>query len=286
MQTRTGRLLPFALVLPSMAFLAVMIIIPIGQALLLSVVAEGGGFTLANFQRMLADANFSDAWRNTLLLLLLIVPLQVALALAMALLINTRFRGHRWFFLVYTIPLAVSDLAAGLLWLAAFTERGYLNGLLQSAGVISQPVLWLSFDNSVGLLTAIVIAESWRTTAMVLLILVAGLELIPRDLSETAELFGAGRFRRTVHVVLPLLRPSLQSALIIRSIFAFQTFAVVFALAGRNVPILAGEAYSWYATNQDEHLAAAYAVVILALSIAAIIVYLRLLGSRETQVQR
>ncbi len=286
MQTRTGRLLPFTLVLPSMAFLAVMIIIPIGQALLLSVVAEGGGFTLANFQRMLADANFSDAWRNTLLLLLLIVPLQVALALAMALLINTRFRGHRWFFLVYTIPLAVSDLAAGLLWLAAFTERGYLNGLLQSAGVISQPVLWLSFDNSVGLLTAIVIAESWRTTAMVLLILVAGLELIPRDLSETAELFGAGRFRRTVHVVLPLLRPSLQSALIIRSIFAFQTFAVVFALAGRNVPILAGEAYSWYATNQDEHLAAAYAVVILALSIAAIIVYLRLLGSRETQVQR
>ncbi len=286
MQTRSGRLLPFTLVLPSMAFLAVMIIIPIGQALLLSVVAEGGGFTLENFQRMLADGNFSDAWRNTLLLLVLIVPLQVALALAMALLINTRFRGHRWFFLVYTIPLAVSDLAAGLLWLAAFTERGYLNSLLQSAGVINQPVLWLSFDNSAGLLTAIVIAESWRTTAMVLLILVAGLELIPRDLSETAELFGASRFRRTVHVVLPLLRPSLQSALIIRSIFAFQTFAVVFALAGRNVPVLAGEAYSWYATNQDEHVAAAYAVVIVALSIAAIIVYLRLLGSREPQVQR
>ena len=286
MQTRSGRLLPFTLVLPSMAFLAVMIIIPVGQALLLSVVAEGGGFTLENFQRMLADGNFSDAWRNTLLLLVLIVPLQVALALAMALLINTRIRGHRWFFLVYTIPLAVSDLAAGLLWLAAFTERGYLNSLLQSAGVINQPVLWLSFDNSAGLLTAIVIAESWRTTAMVLLILVAGLELIPRDLSETAELFGASRFRRTVHVVLPLLRPSLQSALIIRSIFAFQTFAVVFALAGRNVPVLAGEAYSWYATNQDEHVAAAYAVVIVALSIAAIIVYLRLLGSREPQVQR
>jgi multiple sugar transport system permease protein len=286
MRTRTGQLLPFTLLLPSMAFLAVLIVIPMAQALSLSVVTDDGGFSLDNFQRMLAEANFGDAWRNTVLLLLLIVPLQVALALAIALLVNSRFRGHRLFFLIYTVPLAVSDLAAGLLWLAAFTERGYLNGVLQTAGVIGQPVLWLSFDNFAGIVTAIVIAESWRTTAMVLLVLVAGLELIPRNYLETAELFGASRLRRTIHVVLPLLRPSLQSALIIRTIFAFQTFAVVFALAGRNLPVLAGEAYTSYATNQDEHLAAAYGVVILALSIVAIAVYLRLLGTREPEMQR
>ena len=286
MHTRTGRLLPVTLLFPSMAFLAVLIVVPMAQALFMSVVTQSGAFTLENFQRMLADASFSDAWRNTVLLLLLIVPLQVALALAIALLVNSRFRGNRLFFLIYTVPLAVSDLAAGLLWLAAFTERGYLNSVLQSAGVISQPVLWLSFDNFAGLVTAIVIAESWRTTAMVLLILIAGLDIIPRDFIETAEMFGASRFRRIVHVVLPLLRPSLQSAVIIRTIFAFQTFAVVFALAGRNLPVLAGEAYTWYATNQDEHVAAAYGVVILALSIVAMIVYLRLLGSREPEVQR
>ena len=286
MRTRTGQLLPFTLLLPSMVFLAVLIVIPMGQALFLSFVTESGGFSFENFQRMLAEVSFSDAWRNTFLLLLLIVPLQVALALVIALLVNSRFRGHRLFFLIYTVPLAVSDLAAGLLWLAAFTERGYLNSVLQSAGVISQPVLWLSFDNFAGLVTAVVIAESWRTTAMVLLVLIAGLELIPRDFLETAELFGAGRFRRTVHVVVPLLRPSLQSALIIRTIFAFQTFAVVFALAGRNLPVLAGEAYTWYATNEDEHLAAAYGLVILALSVVAIVVYLRLLTPREIEVQQ
>jgi len=286
MRTRTGQLLPFTLLLPSIAFLVVLIVVPMAEALLLSVGTESDGFSLETFQRMLANVNFSDAWRNTFLVLLLIVPLQVALALAMALLVNSRFRGHRWFFLIYTVPLAVSDLAAGLLWLAAFTERGYLNSVLQSAGVIAQPVLWLSFDNFAGLVTAIVIAESWRTTAMVLLVLIAGLELIPREFLETAELFGARRLRRTMHVVLPLLRPSLQSALIIRTIFAFQTFAVVFALAGRNLPVLAGEAYTSYATSQDEHLAAAYGVVILALSIVAIVVYLRLLGPREMEVQR
>jgi len=286
MRTRTERFLPFALLLPTVAFLTLLIVIPMLQALLLSVMAENGGLTLDNFRRMVADVNFSDAWRNTLLLLILIVPLQIVLALVMALLINSRFRGHGIFLYIYAIPLAISDLAAGILWLAVFTERGYLNSTLQSAGVIDQPVLWLSFDNFAGILSAIVIAESWRATALVLVILIAVLQLIPRDFFEAADLFGANRLRRTVHVVLPLLRPSLQSALIIRTIFAFQTFAVVFALAGRNMPVLAGEAYTWYATNRNEHVAAAYAVVVLGLTVVAIIVYLRVLGLREAEVQR
>jgi multiple sugar transport system permease protein len=286
MRTRADRFLPFALLLPTIAFLTLMIVIPMVQALLLSVMAESGGLTVDNFQRMFADVNFSDAWRNTLLLLILIVPLQVVLALCMALLINSRFRGHGVFLYIYAIPLAISDLAAGILWLAVFTERGYLNSTLQNAGVIDQPVLWLSFDNFAGILSAIVIAESWRATALVLVILIAGLQLIPRDFFEAADLFGANRLRRTVHVVLPLLRPSLQSALIIRTIFAFQTFAVVFALAGRNMPVLAGEAYTWYATNRNEHVAAAYAVVVMGLTVVAIVVYLRVLGLREAEVQR
>src|SRR5881397_4273134 len=286
MRTRAEQFLPFGLLLPSVAFLALLIVIPMFQALLLAFVAEKGGFTLEHFKQMLGDVNFTDAWRNTLLLLVVIVPLQIVLALATALLINSRFRGHGFFLYVYAIPLAVSDLAAGILWLAVFTERGYLNSALQGAGVIQQPILFLSFENFAGILTAIVIAESWRATAIVLLILIAGLQLIPREFFEAADLFGASRLRRTVHVVLPLLRPSLQSALIIRTIFAFQTFAVVFALAGRNMPVLAGEAYVWYAGNRNEHLAAAYAVLLLGLTVFATVVYLRVLGLREAEVQR
>src|SRR3989442_11394295 len=184
MRARTDQFLPFALLLPSIAFLGLLIVIPMVQALFLAVMAEGGGFSLENFQRMFADVNFSDAWRNTLLLLILIVPLQIVLALCMALLINSRFRGHGFFLYIYAIPLAISDLAAGILWLAVFTERGYLNSTLQNAGVIAQPVLFLSFENFAGILTAIVVAESWRATAIVLIILIAGLQLIPRDFFE------------------------------------------------------------------------------------------------------
>ena len=286
MRARTEDLLPYALLLPCIVFLALLILIPMVQALLLAVQADTGGFTTEYLERMRVDVNFSDAWRNTLLLIVLIVPLQIVLALAMALLINSRFKGHQWFLYIYAIPLAISDLASGILWLSIFTERGYLNTVGQGVGVIDTPQVFLSFENFGGLLGAVVIAESWRATSIVMVILVAGLQLIPRDFFEAADLFGANRWRRTLHVVLPLLRPSLQSALIIRTIFAFQTFAVVLALAGRNMPVIAAEAYSQYANNRNEHLAATYALLLLGLTIVFTFVYLRVLGLREAEVKR
>ena len=286
MRARTENILPFALLLPSVIYLGLLILIPMIQALLLAVQADNGTFTTDFIDRMTGDVNFSDAWRNTLLLLVLIVPLQIVLALAMALLIHSRFKGHGVFLYIYAIPLAISDLAAGILWLSVFTERGYLNTVGQGLGLIQTPPVYLSFENFGGLLAAIVIAESWRATAIVMVILVAGLQLIPRDYFEAADLFGANRIRRTIHVVLPLLRPSLQSALIIRTIFAFQTFAVVLALAGRNLPVIAAEAYNWYANNRNAHLAASYALLLLALTIAFTVVYLRVLGLREAEVKR
>jgi multiple sugar transport system permease protein len=286
MRARTEDILPFALLLPSLIYLGLLILVPMVAALLLAVQADNGTFTTEFIERMTGDVNFNDAWRNTLLLLVLIVPLQIVLALAMALLIHSRFKGHSVFLYIYAIPLAISDLAAGILWLSIFTERGYLNTIGQGVGVIQTPPVYLSFENFGGLLAAIVIAESWRATAIVMVILVAGLQLIPRDYFEAADLFGASRIRRTIHVVLPLLRPSLQSALIIRTIFAFQTFAVVLALAGRNMPVIAAEAYSWYANNRNAHLAASYALLLLGLTIVFTIVYLRVLGLREAEVKR
>ena len=122
---RTEELLPYALLLPSLIFLTLLILIPMVQALLLAVQADTGELTTRYLERMAIDVNFNDAWRNTLLLIVLIVPLQIVLALAMALLVNSRFKGHQWFLYVYAIPLAISDLAAGILWLAVFTAVSY-----------------------------------------------------------------------------------------------------------------------------------------------------------------
>jgi multiple sugar transport system permease protein len=283
---RSDAALPLGLLAPTIIYLALLILIPVAQALYLSVQAEEGGFTLDHYQRMVRDQAFADSLRNTGLLLVLIVPIQLTLAFVMALLINSRFPGHGIFLYIYAIPLAISDLAAGIVWLSIFTENGYLNTILQGLGLIKDPVPYLSYENLNLVLMTIVVAESWRATAIVLVILLAGLQLIPRDYFEAAELFGASRWKRTLLVVLPLLRPSLQSALIIRTIFAFQTFAVVLTLAGRQFPVLAYEAYDAYANLFNPRLAAAWAGLILVMTLSVVILYLRLFRVREAEAPR
>jgi multiple sugar transport system permease protein len=110
-----------------------------------------------------------------------------------------------------------------------------------------------------------------------MVILVAGMGLIPREYGEAAEVFGASRWQRFVKVTLPLLRPSLQTALILRVILAFEVFAVVVALGGTSFPVLMGETFEWQFALQDRGVAAAYAMVILGISVAFTLVILRLL---------
>jgi multiple sugar transport system permease protein len=194
-----------------------------------------------------------------------------------------RLRGSDILVYIYSIPLAVSDLAAGIIWFSIFTERGYLNSLLYGLGVLDKPFLFLDYRTNWPLV-AIVLAETWRATSIVFVVLVAGLQSIPRDYVEAAEVFGAGWFKRVWLVILPLLRPSIQTALILRTILAVQVFAVVAALAGRGVTVLAAEAYRWYGEYRNPHMAAIYAMFILSISLATAFVYLRTLRVKEEMI--
>ena len=273
---RRTNLAPYVLLLPSVIFLAVFFLWPMVESLILAFQTTRGAWTLDNFRNMTRDLYFWDSVRNTLLLLVIIVPLQVVLALIMALIINVGLRFSGFFLYVWTVPLAISDLAAGIVWLSIFTERGYINSVLSEMGLIARPLAFLSYENPGGIITAIVAAEVWRATAIVMVLLVAGLQMIPKDYGEAASVFGANGWQRLRHVTLPLLKPNLQVALILRTILAFQVFAVVVALAGRTMPVLAEEAYYWY-NNRNLQIAASYAVLILVLSIVNTAVYLRLL---------
>jgi multiple sugar transport system permease protein len=275
--------IPYALIAPSVIFLAALFLVPLVQTIWLSVSA-GDSLSLENYRRMADDLNFSLAVKNTFLLTLVVVPLQVVLALAMATMVAKLDKGRDLVLWVLTIPLGISDLAAGLAWLALLQNTGYLNAALYALGIIQGPVGWLSQETPVALFSAIVLAELWRATAIVLVILIAGLQLIPKEFSEAAEIFGAKPWTRFTRITLPLLKPSLQSALILRTVLAFEVFAVVYALGGRNFPVLAGEAYVWQNDNQNYGVAAAYAVLIMAISLAATAVYLRVLRTRPEQL--
>jgi multiple sugar transport system permease protein len=275
MQSRPAYL-PYLLLAPSVLFLAAFFLYPLAETVLLSL-RTAEGFSFDNYPRMAGDLNFAPALGNTFLLVGVVVPLQIALALGLAQMLTKISRGREMVLWIWTIPMGVSDLAAGLVWLALLTDRGYLNSALFALGLIDGPTGWLSYETPVTLFVAIVLAELWRATAIVLVILVAGFGLIPKEYGEAAEIFGATPWQRFTRVTLPLLKPSLQTALILRTVLAFEVFAVVFALGGRNFPVLVSEAYVWQFENQSYAVASAYAVVVMAISLGATAVYLRVL---------
>jgi multiple sugar transport system permease protein len=278
-----AQLLPYLLLAPSLIFLAVLFAAPFVQTLVLSV-SDGDRLSLTNYAKMATDLNFAPALRNTFALVLAVVPLQVVLALGMAMMLQKVRVARDIVLWIWTIPLAVSDLAAGLAWFAILNDSGYLNSVLYAMGAIPDQQGLLSYETPVTLFIGIAAAEIWRATAIVLVILVAGVQLIPREYGEAAEVFGASAWQRFLRVTLPLLKPSLQTALILRTVLAFEVFAVVYALGGRNMPVLVGEAYVWQHENQNYGVAAAYAVLVMAVSLAATVVYLRALRvPREQQ---
>jgi multiple sugar transport system permease protein len=238
---------------------------------------------MGNFQTMAQDWRFWPALTNTLALALVIVPIQVVLALAMASLVTNMNAGRDIVLYILTIPLGISDLAAGIIWLAILEQNGFLTTALNALGIVSGPQILLSYQSLPALFAAVVVAEVWRATAIVLVILVAGMGLIPKEYYEAAEVFGAGAWKRFVRITLPLLRPSLQTALILRTILAFEIFGVVAALAGTNLAILMGETYKWQFDFQDRKVASAYAMVILGISIAFTLLFLWLLRDRTEE---
>ena len=270
---RRWEVLPYWLILPTVAYLGVFFVWPMIQGFGLALRDEDG-WTFSAVDTMVHDADFSKAMSFTFILIVVIVPIQFVLAFGMALLLNARLRGGGFFLYIFLLPLAVSDLAAGIAWSSIFTERGYLNTIIEGVGLREQSFIWLDPTNKWQQAGVVAVAEIWRSTTFMMIILFAGLQAIPRDYVEAAEVFGAGFFQRVRHVIMPMLKPSIQVALLLRLIFAFEVFAVVIALTGSGATVLAAEAYEWQATNQNEHVAAAYSVVILALSLAAAAVVL------------
>jgi multiple sugar transport system permease protein len=275
---------PYALLAPSLVYLAVFFALPMVNAFGLAFQGDAGGYSLEPIRRMLGDERFTQALTTTLLLVVIVVPIQFVVAMGMALVVNARLKGTDLWLYVFALPLGVSELAAGIVWFSIFTEQGWLNSLLTQVGVLDRPFIFLDYQRPTLLILTIVVAEAWRATSIIMIILVAGLQGIPRDYLEAADVFGATAWQRVRHVILPLLKPSIRVALILRTILAFQAFATVLALAGSATTVLANEAYRWYWDIRDPRVAAAYASLILILSVVSTVLFLVLLPTEEERL--
>ncbi len=244
---------------------------------------DTGEWTLDFIRAMVADRFFMSALTTTLLLTVITIPIQFVVALVMALVIQSRLKGNTLFLYLFAIPLGVSELAVGIVFYLLFTESGYINSFLMGLGLIDRSITFISIETRHWIIIAIVLAEVWRATSIVMVILVSGLQAVPTELLEAAELYGAGLWQRIRHVILPLLKPSIQVALILRTILALQVFAVVMAISGGDiVTTLARETYRWYSEEiRNPNMAAAYAGLIMLISIFTAIFYLRAVRTQE-----
>lgn len=265
--------------LPLSLYLMGFTVVPVVSTLALSVMAPEGGITLEHFHRIARHYQFGEAVANTLAITGIGLTLELFLGLAAALALTSRPVGRKIFQVLLLVPLGVPTIVAAAVMRTVFGTVGYLNEILLRLGVIRTPVDWVG-RRGLALLT-VAVADAWKVTPLVTLILLAGLQAIPGELYEAARTDGATRRQQFVAITLPLLKPALTMALIVRGVDAFRIFALPLALAGRGLPVVSTYAYVEYLEYGNPHTAAASSVILLVMILIAVGTYLKLVGPEE-----
>jgi multiple sugar transport system permease protein len=176
-----------------------------------------------NFARLFTSDTFWSSLRNTVIFAIVIVPCQSAVALAMALLVNVKMRGVNFFRTIYFLPVVTSIVVVSMLWLFLYQPNGLINAMLAKVGV--QGPDWLGNPHTA--LLAIIVLSIWQACGMHMVIWLSGLQTIPAELYEAADIDGAGTWQKFAHVTWPSLRQTRTFILITITIAAFALFSQV-----------------------------------------------------------
>lgn len=200
----------------------------------------------ADWYGVLADPQWWHAVRVTLWFTVVSVALETLLGLAIALLLDQPFRGRGWVRAAILVPWAIPTIVSARLWSWMLNDQfGILNHLLMSAGLIDAPIAWTAQPDTA--LWAVVIVDVWKTTPFMTLLILAALQMLPRDCYEAARVDGVHPVRVFGSVTLPLLWPALLVAVIFRALDALRIFDLIYVLAGN---ARATQSMSAYARQQ------------------------------------
>ncbi len=277
-----------ALLLAPAAILLVLIVVyPVGRLIWTSFfnlsLTSGMPASFAGFENyglLLKDPIFWQTTKNTLLITVVTVPGALLLGIALALMANLPFERKWPVRLSLLIPWALPLSFAGLIFAWFFhSEYGVVNDVLRRFGL--KGIIW--FNSEEWAMTAICLTIIWKTSSFMALIILAGLQTIPRSLYEAADVDGAGRVRQFFEITLPLLKPSIIIALIFRTITALQTFDIPYTMTrggpGSSTATLAMYIHQNTVDFLDLGYGSALAVVMFLLSMAVTMVYLRFIRS-------
>jgi ABC-type sugar transport system permease subunit len=237
-----------------------------------------------NYLDIVRDARFRSAMGHTAFFTVVTVTLEIVLGLFLALAMNRAFRGRGAVRAAILVPWSIPTVVAGLLWRFLFdSQSGPISPALQRAGITDQPLVW--FVDAATAWIPVIVADVWKTTPFVALLILAGLQNIPHELYEAAAVDGASRATQFRRVTLPMLRPALLVALIFRTMDAFRVFDLVYVLTGGG-PGTATEPIALYTFNAlFQNLRSGYAsalsVIVFVVTFGIALLYVRILDERE-----
>lgn len=228
---------------------------------------------LSNYIRLVQDGQFLGALWVTTIFTVISVLLELVLGLILALLLNQRFAGRAAARASALIPWALPTAVLALAWQWIFNDRfGVLNDLLLRVGLISQPIVWL--QTGPWAMFSLILADVWKTTPFMTVILLAGLQNIPQDLYEAIRVDGAGAWRAFRLITLPLLTPSIMVAALFRMIQSFGIFDLPWVMTGGSTETVAIYTYNTYLRYFDFGYGSAVIVgTVIVMGILAVAIY-------------
>jgi len=238
------KIVPYLLIAPVLIYYVIFWLFPViravGGSFMSAPFSSGGQFTFDNYIRLFKDPVFYQALLNTTIIVLISVTLEFLLAFGLALLINKKFHGSSLFLFLALIPMSLPAVAVGAIWTSGLSTYGWLNSFLIQIGIIdiNEKIVFLG-GGYFGKLILIIIVDAWQVIPSVMVILLSGMQGMQPEMLEAGYVFGGNRFEVLRKITIPLLKPTITTAMILRIIAAIQIWLIIVMLLGFNrLPVL------------------------------------------------
>ena len=280
---RGSRISLFLMAAGPLAFFAIFVLWPLAQSMWYSLTKWNGlsdpeFIGLDNFSRALSDPNFIRAFENTAIWLIVAVTLPTIAGLLLAVLLDRPLRGSRLYKSAFYLPITLSLVVVGQVWTWIYQpDWGLINSVLETVGLADMTRAWLGDPETA--LIAVIVAWSWQQTALALILYLAALTTVPRDLLEAASIDGANARQQFLRIIVPLLRPASVVVITLAVINTLKGFDIVFVLTkGGPFHMSSNLAMFMYEETFFKYrlgYGAAIATALFALAIIVVVVYFR-----------
>jgi putative chitobiose transport system permease protein len=285
-------LTPWLFLLPSIVILGTFLAYPIIEAFKWSfldykIIAGTGEFVgLANFKEIFTDSDFWNAFVNTLVFLVIVLPLNVFLPMILAVLVNQKIRAAGVFRVLYYLPVITPMVVAALMWKMLYSQNGVIAELLAKIGLFDSPTNLLVQSSTA--LTAVAAITIWKGLGYYMIIYLAGLQSIPKDVYESASIDGASVWQQFTRITVPMLTPSITLVSVMTIIAGMKVFEEI-ALTTGGGPAGATTTLVMYIyakfNSLDVSIASAAGLVLLVMAIGASLLQMKLTSKREDDLR-